>query len=241
MHRKSAFTLIELLACHPKPWRRKARAGFTLIELLVVIAIIAILMGILLPVSMKAVEMSRRASCANNLKALGSAMLSYAAENKGWLPYGNDTEPAAPFKEDEKHLKRQVTKLYDSGHVTDLRLWICPSDREDFGGKPVSVATDITTFNSVGNCSYLYISGYNLIRTLETPGLAPLLCDEAQEREFGPANAGDMPDLEDNANHGANIRNVLFLDGRVVTYKDANASNLIFDNLKYPEAICSVD
>jgi prepilin-type N-terminal cleavage/methylation domain-containing protein len=38
----AAFTLIELLACQPKPWRRQARSAFTLIELLVALAIFSL-------------------------------------------------------------------------------------------------------------------------------------------------------------------------------------------------------
>ena len=44
------YTLIERLACQPKPWRRQVRAGFTLIELLVVITIIGVLFAVALPV-----------------------------------------------------------------------------------------------------------------------------------------------------------------------------------------------
>ncbi len=241
MHKKSAFTLIELLACHPKPWRRKAQTAFTLIELLVVIAILAMLIAILVPASIKGIEMARRSACANNLKALGIAMLAYAGDNQGWLPYGNDEEPAAPFREDENNLRRQARKLYEGGYVTDLRLWICPSDKIDFG-RPVTVAASIDTFNSIGNCSYQYISGLNLIRTRETPGITPVLCDETNDRDIGAgSNIGNMPILGPEDNHGENVRNVLFLDGRVVTFKDADASNAIFNNMVDTDAIYSVD
>ena len=79
------------------------------------------------------------------------------------------------------------------------------------------------------------------MRTSEIPATAPVLCDESNEREYGPATPGQMPDLTADDNHGANIRNVLFLDGHVVTFKDADAANAIFDNLKNPAVICSVD
>ena len=223
------------------------KSAFTLIELLVVIAILAILIAILIPVALKGIAMAQRSNCANNLKSIGTACLSYAADNKGWLPYGNDKEPTTPFAEQEKNLRKQVGKLFLGGYVTDLRLWVCPSDKMDFSGKAIAAAattaisSNANTFNSVGNCSYLYISGYNLIRTLETPAVSPLFCDEANAREFGPANAGNMPDLTAEDNHGANIRNVLFLDGHVVTFRDADAANAIFDNLKKTDSICSVD
>ena len=58
---------------------------FTLIELLVVIAIIAILAAILLPALNSARERGRAASCTNNLKQLGTAMMMYADSHEGYM------------------------------------------------------------------------------------------------------------------------------------------------------------
>ena len=218
------------------------KSAFTLIEMLVVIAVLAILVAIILPASMKGLEMSRRATCANNLKGLGSIFTAYATDHQGALPHKNPLPPANGSFQEVADFTAIVVDLYKGGYVTDLRLWICPSDKVDNGGASVKPAKDIASFRSQqGNCSYMYISGYHLVRTQESPPIAPVLCDESNQRDYGAATPGNMPKIGPEDNHGANIRNVLFLDGHVVTFNDANAANAIFDNLVNPSVLCSVD
>lgn len=65
----------------------RAIRGFSLIELLTVIAIVGLLVGLLLPAIQAARESSRRATCGNNLRQIGIALVVHA-DRKKELPKG---------------------------------------------------------------------------------------------------------------------------------------------------------
>ncbi len=62
------------------------RRAFTLVELLVVIGIIAILIALLLPAMGTAREQAKTITCMSNMRTLGTALILYTNDNKGYFP-----------------------------------------------------------------------------------------------------------------------------------------------------------
>ena len=66
----------------------RPKSAFTLVELLVVIGIISLLISILLPSLARARQAAITIACSSNMRQVGQAMVMYANENRGYLPYG---------------------------------------------------------------------------------------------------------------------------------------------------------
>ena len=69
------------------------RQAFTLVELLVVMAIIGLLSAMLLPALSSAKEKARKVTCISNLRQIGLAIMNYAPESGGRIPYGPKAPP----------------------------------------------------------------------------------------------------------------------------------------------------
>jgi prepilin-type N-terminal cleavage/methylation domain-containing protein/prepilin-type processing-associated H-X9-DG protein len=106
--------------------------AFTLVELLVVIGIIAILLALLMPTFSRAREQAQSVACLSNLRQLGSAILMYTNDNKGWFPRaaaGAQTaddwifwEPSRLATRDEAPLVKYLGSTFVEKHYR------CPSD-----------------------------------------------------------------------------------------------------------------
>jgi prepilin-type N-terminal cleavage/methylation domain-containing protein len=137
----------------------RARRGFTLVELLVVIAIIGILVALLLPAVQAARESSRRSSCGNNLKQLGTAIHNYHDTYKNFpINYSGNNQYNAtatgrswmigilPFMEqktlhDQVRFDLQLGQADASGALpntdvskTVIATFLCPSDGANGNG-----------------------------------------------------------------------------------------------------------
>lgn len=64
----------------------RPKKAFTLVELLVVLGILGVLIAILLTIVPKARRQAAQVACLSNLRQLGTAFITYANENDGFLP-----------------------------------------------------------------------------------------------------------------------------------------------------------
>lgn len=64
----------------------KQRVAFTLVEMLAVVSILGLLIAMMLPSFMGAMEFTRRTNCLNNLKQIGIGFYNYQGANHGCMP-----------------------------------------------------------------------------------------------------------------------------------------------------------
>lgn len=112
------------------------KKAFTLVELLVVIMIVAILIALLLPALARARSFANEVVCASNMRQIGLALTMYSSQNRGWLPYeGNSSTNVARQPTWDvliaPYLNLPVVAAGDPFPHPDFHLasvYVCPSD-----------------------------------------------------------------------------------------------------------------
>jgi len=159
---RAAFTLIELLACHPKPWRRKVRSAFTLIELLVVISIVALLITLLLPALGRARSAALVAACGSNQRQILTALMAYGADEDGLLPPGSGYSPFASVPNRGLEGSGDFWDELFPAYLPEVDVWYCPdggffADTPWVGGRgPMWDFQDPTNHGSTRNANFSY-------------------------------------------------------------------------------------
>ena len=212
-----------------------SNSAFTLIELLVVIGIISILTAILLPTFAHVREMGRRTVCTSNLRQLGEAIQIYAQDSDDQFAYGGDPcdlytsgWSGTPF--DQQVGGMQPLNDILAPYVTAPVLWRCPSDH---GYAMCGLSNNIqliatpTAYDDYG-MSYLY----DTFLPLEHQTLSSV---EAYEVSFPHTehSSSEIILLSDGTGTwhgggllGAQLSNVLFVDGHVAAIKKERLEQL---------------
>lgn len=149
----------------------RTRKGFTLVELLVVIVIIAVLASLSFFGFSKVRSKARGATCASNLRQIGTAMLAYAGDNSGQLPPLEDrTAPNDNLKgiwpgliADGGYLPRVTNSLGQPS--VGAGVWACPDCTNPRGNGSVERA-----FNGYGAAEGSILK----VKRLSSPGSGSL-------------------------------------------------------------------
>lgn len=196
--------------------------GFTLVELLVVVAVIAVLIALAFPALRSTIETSRRATCAGNLKTLATAVLSYAGENNGCLPYAyanpNPIKPGPTpwFWAVGDYFGGQYTRPQEVDWINKRSLralpscLYCPSaKRETNNSTPYDISYGLNT----GLTGQVPGNPPRRVSSIWRPGRMILLADAMSYSEDGGHAWGVWPSGI-SRRHGT-VANVAWLDGHV--------------------------
>mgnify|MGYP001242751476 FL=1 len=161
---------------------RQKTQGLTLLELLTVLAIIAVLCSILVPALQGVRKSAQQASCASNMRQIGSALLLYAASNNNKLP---ETSHTAAFGQSWIYTLSEYL-----GDCDEVR--ICPADpkgdgRFDAGGTSY-ILNSFLFVPQIGPFGQPMGEPTNNLLLIENPTETPMAFIIADSQGIGDAN-----------------------------------------------------
>lgn len=229
-------------ACRPA----KTPSAFTLLELLICIAVIALLVGLLFPVSRQLMNSALSSKCASNLRQIGSALAAYGADSEGAVPPRNlglnrTTEPKPP-----SNLRSWPARLVNLGYIDDINVFFCPSflPKNSAGARSdlrVSGAADtygMRTWaprNARGSEYQKWAEEEKKLVFIEKPSDFFLVAD-SYWTEWGTQGYGITPGVMAQSVHlrHSDRANALFADGHVEAKPKEYFSNLHFTDTQGP-------
>jgi prepilin-type N-terminal cleavage/methylation domain-containing protein/prepilin-type processing-associated H-X9-DG protein len=195
--------------------------GFTLVELLVVIGVIALLIAMLLPALNKARYAAANVNCTANLRQIGTALLMYTNDSKGYMPPGN-------YENSYWHWR--LLKYVKKGQqlVREFQpVFSCPlqehSDRDSY-----QIYADNNWTEYGYNMHFGYFDGTNYqnpkyvkVTQIKRPTLCPIVSDSQYNGNAGPTmicgfHGSGLNGIDGLKRHKGNI-NYLAIDGHVET------------------------
>jgi len=203
-------------------------------ELIAMAAALAVIVGVFFPAAYRVRSIARRDQCQANLAQLGYSMASYAADHDEALPYAGHVpgavwlragEPNRPVAANTRHLYRLVKE----GHVSRMRLFICPSSKND---RPMEVDDPTATddFADASNVSYSFQNQGKRPLRINVLVRLPVLADRNPFIRGGQFRVGGRTDVNSDAHGRGKGQNVLYWDGSVF-WRDSAAAGPEGDNI----------
>ncbi len=194
------------------------RRALTTLELLLSVALGLVVLGLLIPVAQYGVNASRSAACLGNQRAIGVALLGYAADHEHWLPpclqgsrfWYQFTAPYQPL---------QSAAYRCPGHTPTAPDWLSYGYNAKFG------LLDANGNTTVVSDPGLY-ERHHLLRFVDRSRTAMLL-DLRHAKGTPNFNNGKGPVFYYDGKPGVDYRhlggvNALWVDGRATHLKEAD-------------------
>ena len=201
---------------------RRNSTGFTLVELLVVIGIVAILGAIALPAYTMAMNAAKKAKCSSNLRAIGSALNTYAGDNNMMYPQTGFIVPYGSI--DSRTGKPGWVEQIDPYDNSSHEIFSCPG---------ASYKNPFTYFTSAWAAYYQdgmqYPTPPVSVLRIQNPSAMILAGDntfgnpspDADADDAGPAN---LPFQKKSFHQGS--YNFVFVDGHVQSFTVFDKNNM---------------